>query len=350
MGNSSISESDFCSFLGWYLSSKSDYVFEKEPWNEKLLSSILCSSYKNLKNIYEQQIPVGKFSSYLKEFDKKDYENKFLEPILRIQEGFKVLDAKQYLADVVMHGSMATLDYKPGWSDVDISVILSDRAFSSWETLSYIRVQLNNLSKNLYQIDPLQHHGFLISSDVNQVFTKQPQIPTIVLLHGKSLLHRREFYHNIEQQTEDCALSRLFQLKSLFEEAESVGMLRHHSKNDVYLDDCLKNPETLYQLKYFLGIVMNLPCYYFEAIGQPVYKKYSFKQIEMLENVDLGILHAASNIREKWTQKEIHPYPCNRIPDWVKNELGSNYFSRAKRLVSELLFNVERYKSRGLRN
>ena len=34
----------FLSFLGWYLSSKSEYVFQKEPWQKELFAKYISES------------------------------------------------------------------------------------------------------------------------------------------------------------------------------------------------------------------------------------------------------------------------------------------------------------------
>ena len=50
-----MSENSFNSFLSWYLSNKSNYVFEKEPWNEIFFSEILCFNFLKLQSDLDRQ-------------------------------------------------------------------------------------------------------------------------------------------------------------------------------------------------------------------------------------------------------------------------------------------------------
>jgi len=45
------------------------------------------------------------------------------------------------------------------------------------------------------------------------------------------------------------------------------------------------------------------------------------------------IIRKASLIRNSWPQNETYPYKGNKIPKWLINILGRDYFKRAFNLV-----------------
>ena len=93
----------------------------------------------------------------------------------------------------------------------------------------------------------------------------------------------------------------------------------------------------MYQLKYFLSLIMLLPTLYLDAIGEPCYKKESFSKIKYKFINEWEIIEKATEIRTLWQINEEFPYTTNKIPDWVVELLGGNYFSRAYKLSSKMM-------------
>ena len=93
---------------------------------------------------------------------------------------------------------------------------------------------------------------------------------------------------------------------------------------------------TMYQMKYFLSLVMFIPCLYFECLGKPMYKKYSFDKLYNSTNrINFELIKKASSIRFSWKEKNNY-IKNNRIPNSLKKKLGKNYFKRAYLLTSSL--------------
>ena len=189
METTSILNNNFSNLLSWFFSTKSNYVFEKEPWNEKLFSKILCEMYHSFKTKNKKK--KTKKSPILNTFNNDDYSCDFLSPIKKIKEKLTTLEKQKFLVDAILHGSIGSLDYEIGWSDVDISVIIGKNSFKSDEILSNLRKEILSCVNYLYIIDPLQHHEFLISTDITQNYSPNPLIPTVVLLNGKSLTSKK---------------------------------------------------------------------------------------------------------------------------------------------------------------
>ena len=331
----SISQNSFSTLLSWFFSKKSNYVFEKEPWNQSMFSRLLCEMYDSLKKNCTDHNCLLK-TQISKKFDENRYQTKFLSPVNDIRLILRELDNRNLLEDVILHGSLSSLDYVKGWSDADISIILSERAFRDELCLIETRNKILSCTNYLYLIDPLQHHEFLISADITQNYAKNPSLPTVVLASGKSLLGRKHIHHVKDQVTINAAKQRFNNIAKLFKRSSEVGRMDHHAIDGICLEEDFKNIETMYQLKYFLALVMTLPAYFLDACGNPIYKKYSFDVVESIPGIDFELLNKASQIRIDWGAKMIHPFIGNSIPTWVIDTLGPNYFARANSLCEVL--------------
>ena len=160
-------------------------------------------------------------------------------------------------------------------------------------------------------------------------------LPTNVLKKSKSVIKSNKIiiYENINN---DFPINHLKGLNNLLYLSYKTGILKHHKFNDRYLKDNYLDMDTMYQMKYFLSIVMTLPTYYLHSIGKPIYKKESFNLIKKKFLNEWEIIEIASNIRSEWVKKEKHPFKGNKIPLWLKNMLGNQYFKRAYILSKKL--------------
>ena len=335
METTSILNNNFSNLLSWFFSTKSNYVFEKEPWNEKLFSKILCEMYHSFKTKNKKK--KTKKSPILNTFNNDDYSCDFLSPIKKIKEKLTTLEKQKFLVDAILHGSIGSLDYEIGWSDVDISVIIGKNSFKSDEILSNLRKEILSCVNYLYIIDPLQHHEFLISTDITQNYSPNPLIPTVVLLNGKSLTGKKNVIHLEKQSTVRQAQKRLMDISQMIKNSVKFKHMNHHALNGVYLEENFKNKNTMYQLKYLLALIMTLPSYFLDACGKPCYKKYSFDIVKKNKDINFEILEKASLIRSEWPNFMKHPFVGNKIPEWVEKELESNYFERTLNLCSSFI-------------
>ena len=127
---------------------------------------------------------------------------------------------------------------------------------------------------------------------------------------------------------------RFVGIVNTFKEASIKKTLYHHPLEGVYLEENYANDKAMYQLKYFLSVVMLLPVLWLNLKGDYCTKPESFKKIEkhFSEN-DLELLKRATNIRQSWNGQKIQD---NHIPDWIKKELGENYFTRGATLATKM--------------
>ena len=294
----------FLSFIKWFLSSKSEYVFQKEPWQKKLFANFICES--SFIEEFEENKLIEFQDIKMLEFKKEDYKNKdsnYLEPILRLAK-YANENLKEFLLDFIIHGSISTLDYSIGWSDLDTLLIIKKEILKSPKKMIDLRGHLMKILPELYIIDPLQHHQFIITTEK-------------AMLKKTVKISKSRNNKNAEKS--------LLAVNNLFKKSFEGGYMNHHKKENIALEDNFRNKYCMYQLKYFLSCVMILPTYYLDSKGNSCYKKYSFEKFYSMLNIDSEILDKATKIREIWPEREKFPYKGNKIPNWICELLGNDY-------------------------
>ena len=334
-------------FLSWYFSKKCQYVFDVEPWNERAFAQLIASGHSSLfKDIDSSLDDSLKLNSYsLAEFNDSDYHtnNSYLYPVLLLKE-YVNEHLKNDVFDFIVHGSISSLDYAVGWSDLDTLVIIKDEVLLNADASQSFRRKLLGAIDFLYKIDPLQHHEFIITSESAWVKSGYKELPLEILKFSKSLLG--QLTHDLAPAIRnENPLLHLARINDLFSQSFKKGYLDHHKKDGIALREDFADRNTMYQLKYFLAIIMTLPAYFMDAIGRPMYKGESFFEFKKIIDCDLELLDKASDIRRLWALYEQHPYRGNEIPNWVVSILGSGYFGRAHRLSSFLVDAAMRMKN-----
>ena len=329
-------DSSFNKLLNWFLSPKSIYVEKSEPWNievfAKSIASIAnCHGSSHYKE-FDSSVPLSNFK-------KSDYSEPELKPILELYQ-YANNNLKEYLVDFLIHGSVSTLDYSYGWSDLDTYLVIKYDVLSSADKLLNLRSHLIVAYNFLIDFDFHQHHGFIIISELDLHEYHNKLLPVEVLPYSKSLFHFSEFKYT-RSSTLYADTYMVKSICNLFQSACETGELRHHGLNGIYLEENFNNIYTMYQMKYFLSVVMTLPSYYYSDIGKPTYKKFSFQQIKNDLDLNFELLDKCSKIRLIWPTINQNILSRNMIPEELRVILGPNYFSRAKKFSDELLQSIE---------
>ena len=332
----------FHQILTWFLNRKSLYLDAEGPWVVSMMAKNIGFIYRSLPQV---DIKLQTSSVRIEALDEENYLNQdvdYLKPVLELKN-FVNSHIKDNVIDFLIHGSLSTLDYSKGWSDLDTLIIVNSETIENPLELIRLREKLLSAHDYLLQLDPLQHHGFIYCSEFDLGQYLSHCIPIEVLKESKSLFKNSELL--IKYDRSKLEMRRFFDQKTeLLKNAYETGILRHHRYKGKYLQENYIDLNTMYQMKYFLSIVMSLPIYFLDALGEPCYKKDSFSKIKSLFGKEWEIVERASFVRTKWSEYESHPYLGNRIPFWLIEEIGSNYFERAymlSKVMSEKLVVTE---------
>lgn len=161
-------------------------IIEHENDMDIIISCLFSDLSKFLDNI-ECKIEEWLYDVYnIKEFDignlwaNIENRNRFLARLVNI---FKENGGFFYLG--IINGSIATNDYKPGWSDVDLFVMINEEVVLCAEKLKELKRLVFNIEKQIYKYNILQLHGLFISTEIDKKFHLNSFFPSECMKYGK---------------------------------------------------------------------------------------------------------------------------------------------------------------------
>lgn len=206
-----------------------------------------------------------------------------------------------FISYFFMHGSLATLDYEAGFSDLDTYVFIKKDTCVNSKKLKQLRYKLQKAKLLLREIDPNSHHGFLCCSEINLDYYCNAYMPIPVFRNAKILFgHNKIIFHLRDSQTEHRQVFERF--SNILLDVKRFG---YHSIS-------------IFDFKYFISVLLLMPTLYFQAVGLVLYKKNSFKLYKS------PLLDRASLIRKNFSGKKLKK---------LQQLLGENYMEETETLI-----------------
>lgn len=322
--------------LTWFLSPKSLGLEHDGEHAVRMVANHLAEGYNILNNNLDDE-PTTEVQ--IAAFERSDYQKhdaSYLAPIVHLGERVNS-EISEHVSDFMIHGSIATLDYSRGWSDFDTFVIISKGTALNSKSLTAIRSKLLDAYSFLTAVDPLQHHGFIVCTEIDLARYYEDTMPLAVFRKAKSYLGARTLHLNPVKHI-DRERGILASRAQFFRDAGELGVMKHHAYEGTYLQSHYRNAENgLFQLKYLLGIAAIAPCYYRDAIGQPAYKKDAIALVgPLLSESSRSFLESTTRIRGEWPNRQDFPYEGNKIPDWFQQFIDPDYIVNLGKLLTEL--------------
>ncbi len=246
--------------------------------SEEKYAELISETYK----LFYKKIKPTKVKKTVKarEFSSWNTNDPFIKPVLEIKE-FYEKELKEHALGIFLNGSLATLDYKKGFSDLDCLIILKKETIESKEKLIELRKKIKKILPKFYEIDPLQHHGFQIITEQEMNYYPEHYFPTELFKHGVSLTDKnKELTFSIRNDEEE----REFALKRL---------------KEYFLNPKLNND---YRLKLYVSKLLLLPTIYLQSKGKHTYKKYSFEKAKNDLKNYWPAIEKAIQLRKSWQQ------------------------------------------------
>ena len=250
----------FNTTLNWFLDDRS-LNLELDGENRPLeLANFISTTYKILNNSIEEthikvqyKPQIFKNLNYANNHDIAyrsfvveiyDYVNKYLT---------------EYISNFIVHGSLATLDYSKGWSDVDTFVIIKNEALYSKDKLFQLRKHCLELKNIFYKLCPLQHHGLIVFPENSLKNYSRNFMPHQVLKSSIELINNKYSIDlNLEKVTgldsENISTKRLKGLKSLIKNSLNSGKLCHHPYKRICLENNFNNADNA--MRQFFGLLV----------------------------------------------------------------------------------------------
>ena len=323
---------DFNKNINRYFDTK--YIYKKKTYQDESCEiEKIINNFKYLKKIKYKQTKNKKIFN-LKNFDEKSYLSKdhlYRKKVLKIRQFIKNNNLKKYFNIFLIHGSLASLDYVKGWSDVDTFVVIKNQVLSSKKKLLKLKIILKKMYKLFFTVTKLQHHGLIIFTEIDLDNYLNNYMPIEALKYNLNFLNTNKIIFKKRIGPNKKIFEDLIARYELLKKSKYDKKYMHHPKNNKYLKVPIKaRSREMYQLFCHLGFVNTLPAYYFSAIGKSCCKKDSFK---LFEKTKLGkkikkFLKKSENVRKKWKVNEKKIFT---IPVWVTKELGKNYIRECEK-------------------
>ena len=247
---------------------------------------------------------------------------------------------KEDLIGAYVHGSLGTYEEIP-YSDFDALAILKDEVFGCPEKLVRTAKKLNYARTIMLDFDPLQHHGWLILTELDLKFYCNAYFPVELFNYAKSLLYDKGLELEIYLRDSNYEIYKAFE--------EMTDAIIRKIKNRQY-------PNNMYQLKSLLSGFMLLPALYVQTRdGRGIYKKESFDLARVdFDSLDWAIMDKVSEIRADWNYEVsalkkrmmCHTHVLSRyfakrfapkIPERIGSVLTAEFYSRMGKLASLMI-------------
>ena len=300
-----------------------------------LIAKQLALTYQLLPSL-PVNCHLEKFQIDIHEFKPQDYQTSELTPLIKIYEIVN-RNLSSFFKGFYLHGSMATHDYIPGWSDVDTLAILSSKTTQDPRALMQVREEILSIISLMIEICPLQHHGAMVITEQDLNLYTDSKLPVAVFENMKSLKKGKTVLQGQRQNLVPSLSSFVNVLEQLIHAGESETFETHAYEGE-YLLPLYKNAENgMYQFKYFLEQFSLLPALYLSGIGRPCYKKLSFDRVrDIFSKEAMDWIDLISEIRQEWGTKEGYEYQPNSIPSWLQKKIPTNYFEKGARIAHAL--------------
>jgi hypothetical protein len=214
-----------------------------------------------------------------------------------------------------LHGSLATLDYERGFSDLDTFVVLRREHVVDPQLLPELQRTFYPLTSQMYCTDPLQHHGFFFVTEIDLQYYPETYFPLTLLDHAKALGDNENISIRIRP--------------SFLEARRSVWDILQYLR--VKFITNAGSFRSLYELKLFLSYVLLLPALFLQATGRPTYKRFSFDLASQELGPLPGIVATASELRRSlfpWSKWLTGLPPAAWVPPQAIRKFGQVWLDR----------------------
>jgi hypothetical protein len=170
----------------------------------------------------------------------------------------------RFFKKAIVHGSIATLDDTPGFSDMDLAFIVRASVLTDASKLLALRSLAADILTLTLSFDPFMHHGPYFISEIDLACYPEDMFPTILFGYGMDLLNDKTEMKVRPFNAPEISRGMLKMFRELFQ-----------GWHDPFI---LKNG---YELEWFLGSVLLLPAIYTQlATGKYHYKRDTFPLAE----------------------------------------------------------------------
>ncbi len=170
---------------------------------------------------------------------------------------------RPFFAKAIVHGSVGTLDDEPGFSDLDLALVVRSSVLQDEKALLRLRRTAAVVLAAAYAFDPYMHHGPFYISEIDLTWYPQPFLPTVVFQHGVELLNDSPRLKVAPREASEITAEMIEGMMCGFRRFGSSGFQLHNT----------------FEIESYLGTTMILPTLFLQRLtGKNLYKRDSFPE------------------------------------------------------------------------
>ncbi len=283
--SNSINKFNYVEHIG-YIGSKSFALLISTLYNDLYNDNHLSeANYGYTKPVKKGKCEELNISDYRKE------DLRYLTPLSELKD-YAIKNLRPYLIGFYLHGSLSTMDYIKGWSDVDTLSVVSSNTINNPKALLELRQRIYNMRYFFYGIDPLQHHGSIVISEHELNNYCQTYFPVPIFKYAKSFFKEDSLDRFRVRDFSSESIAKCFWFVNYFRKLSAMLKTKKDFK-DFRLGS--------YDTKILFHSITLFPTIYLQAKGILVYKKFSFDIAKKDFKKDIWkIIEEVSSIRSNW--------------------------------------------------
>lgn len=259
---------------------QTDWTVSRRSEQAELLAALYAELYEFLdrENVGQETVsvePARDYETWLIHARDRQY----LAPVDELRNLMATL--RSDVAGFYLHGSIATLDYVKGWSDLDDLVIVKESTVTDGKRLAGFQRSLFRTTAQLYSFDPSQHHGHGILAEQELRHFPRTLFPPPVWRNSVRCFGSARIVLNVRDDAED----------------RKIALQRLVSRLQTFRIEQMNRP---YVLKAYASAVMLLPSLYLQAQDVWCYKRDSFAEARGSFGAEWEAIEIASAIRQAW--------------------------------------------------
>lgn len=128
-----------------------------------------------------------------------------------------VTQDSEFFLRAVVHGSIATLDDKPGFSDMDLAFVTRASVLKDPKKLLSLRELAAEILTLTYAFDPFMHHGPYYLSEIDLAWYPEAMFPAVLFGYGVDLLDNSQELEICARPSDDVTDRQLDMFQKFFE-------------------------------------------------------------------------------------------------------------------------------------
>jgi len=221
---------------------------------------------------------------------------------------------KNYFKVILLNGSIGSRDYKPGWSDIDIFIIIKKEFLSSTKNLRKLRRITINIRNFLMRYSILQLHGVVYSTEYHMQANFNEFFPIICLNNGQIITELSELQLTI-QSNQVSALN--YFKNEIYKDSKNL-----YFKSKIQTFDFLSKIRLLHR-------IFSFPFAFLQCLGVDVGKKESFNKI-CIEYQDIfpNISQFYEKINKFYTEWKIKKILTYKIRKYLSTVFSLDFLNK----------------------